>query len=342
LNYDGAPIELLDVAPTPLTADYAWTYAITSTPTFSQARIAAAAGASPPTLYGRGSLFWLTFRVAGPLGAESPLDLKDLVAGMGGTSIYTPDDLLNPILLQLQDGVFHAVNGYRLGDLNGDGVIQAVDAYVVLQIASGKLTPVDDQWAAGDVNGDGQVDAADATMILYYAVHGTWLPPSATAAGVGAQSSAPVVLSLDDVQGAPGQVVETSLRAENLADWAGGEIVMVYDTSVVAGITGVRTAGLTSNFTLRYHDEGAGLLRIALAGQTPISGSGALATLSLHIAPTASGYSRTPLSLAEAHLNDISGRDLAASALHTSVMRHPGQLQVGSRAYLPSVLNWGD
>lgn len=52
------------------------------------------------------------------------------------------------------------------GDVNGDGVINAVDARWALQSASGVRTLSDEQLAAADVNGDGVINAVDARWIL--------------------------------------------------------------------------------------------------------------------------------------------------------------------------------
>lgn len=53
-----------------------------------------------------------------------------------------------------------------MGDINGDGVINAVDARWALQSASGVRTLSDEQLAAADVNGDGVINAVDARWIL--------------------------------------------------------------------------------------------------------------------------------------------------------------------------------
>lgn len=53
-----------------------------------------------------------------------------------------------------------------MGDVNGDGAINAVDARWALQSASGVRTLSDEQLAAADVNGDGKITAVDARWIL--------------------------------------------------------------------------------------------------------------------------------------------------------------------------------
>ncbi len=339
LNYDGTAIDLLDISKTPMTADYTWGYAITSTSTYSQARIAAISD-PPPMLYGSGSLFWLTSRVTGSEGQTSTVAFQEFIAGLGGTALYAPEDLAHPIPLQIQNGVFHVASGHLLGDLNGDGVIQATDAYLALQVASGEFIPVAEQRLAGDVNGDDRVDAADVSMILYYAAHGVWpQPPTPGAQGMQAQAGGTAQLSLDDVHGAPGADVRTDLRAENLSDWTGAEVLITYDPRLVAGITGVEAGQLASGLALQYHDEGDGLLRIELAGNEPVSGSGVLATIAMQIAPNVSCGKTSPLALADVRLNDMAGRDFATSALQQMIVRESADLYADLCTYLPFVVN---
>ena len=56
----------------------------------------------------------------------------------------------------------------QLGDINGDGYVDAADAMITLQVAVGKVELNDAEFEAADVNGDGWVDAADAVRILRY------------------------------------------------------------------------------------------------------------------------------------------------------------------------------
>ena len=56
--------------------------------------------------------------------------------------------------------------GVLMGDVNGDGVVDAADAVLVLQRVADLITDADLNMAAADVNGDNAVDAADAVLIL--------------------------------------------------------------------------------------------------------------------------------------------------------------------------------
>lgn len=55
-----------------------------------------------------------------------------------------------------------------LGDVNGDGEIDNLDANLVYRYFNGKVTLTDEQLAAADVNGDGEVDNLDANTIYRY------------------------------------------------------------------------------------------------------------------------------------------------------------------------------
>lgn len=57
-----------------------------------------------------------------------------------------------------------------LGDVNGDGNIDAKDALAVLKISVGKLTATEEESRRADVNRDEKIDAKDALEILKYTV----------------------------------------------------------------------------------------------------------------------------------------------------------------------------
>ena len=54
-----------------------------------------------------------------------------------------------------------------LGDVDRDGVVNSIDAALILQLAAGLLTGLPCP-AAADVNGDGRIDAIDAALVLQY------------------------------------------------------------------------------------------------------------------------------------------------------------------------------
>lgn len=60
---------------------------------------------------------------------------------------------------------------YLIGDIDGNGVVDAMDAYDIIQMAVNKKTPT----LVGDITGSGAVDAMSVSNIAKYIV-GTYIP----------------------------------------------------------------------------------------------------------------------------------------------------------------------
>ena len=54
------------------------------------------------------------------------------------------------------------------GDVNGDNLVDYIDAALIYAYYNGKITFTDAQCAAGDVNGDGYTDYIDAALVYAY------------------------------------------------------------------------------------------------------------------------------------------------------------------------------
>jgi hypothetical protein len=336
LDYDSTVLEFVGVSKTALTEGYAWTHADHTIDSTTNRVIISAIASPPPELYGKGSLFWLTFQVLGKDGDTSLLNLREFIGGgTGGSQLYTPDDLENPVPLELEDGILTVGSKYMLGDVSGNGAVGAEDAYLALQIASGKKEPTPEQLSAGDANGNGKVDAGDVAMILYYASHQTWPTPSQTsllsAASMSAIPAATAVnMKIGDVQVKQDQTAQAAVLATGLADWAGGDFTIAYDPTVIeAGSFTATKTDMTSGFTLEYYDDGQGGLRISLANGTPLSGDGALVALTFKVKAT-SGTS--DLVFATAGLYDVYGRDFEQSALQQTVEREDGTVSLDGQS----------
>lgn len=61
---------------------------------------------------------------------------------------------------------------YLLGDISGDGIIDAVDATIILRSAAHITVSFDEsRKSLGDIDGDGEISAVDATFIQRYDIH---------------------------------------------------------------------------------------------------------------------------------------------------------------------------
>jgi hypothetical protein len=335
LDFDPTVLEPLDVQAAPLT-EGSYTFRI-NTETPGRVQIVALS-TDNPRLYGEGTLCRVTFRVRGAPDSTSLLNLREFIEGIGGSELYAYENPVEPVPLRLDDGIFRSSAAYRLGDLSGNGVVGAEDAAFALDIATSRRTPDSAQQQAGDVNGDGAVDAADAALILRYVVHEQQWPGSTS----DTDAITLPILNLDAVQGAAGTAVQATLSAEGLTDWASGEFVIVYNTEMVQSIPQVRAVGAASDFALRYHDSGIGILQIAMASDQAISGDGPLVQIDIHLAPNIATGTASTLLLAEAALSDGVGRDFSSSALQRTPELRSAELRIGTvqearNVYLPLV-----
>ena len=78
---------------------------------------------------------------------------------------------VNKILTSLKlDKITPAEPQVTVGDINGDGEVDIIDAGIIVQYANGINTNLSEkQLQAADVNGDGEVDIIDAGIIVQYA-----------------------------------------------------------------------------------------------------------------------------------------------------------------------------
>jgi hypothetical protein len=55
-----------------------------------------------------------------------------------------------------------------MGDVDGNGVVTAMDALMLMKCLEGTLLLSDDEFKRADLNGDTQLSAAEALLILQY------------------------------------------------------------------------------------------------------------------------------------------------------------------------------
>ncbi len=162
------------------------------------------------------------------------------------------------------------------GDVDGNGIVQAMDASLVLKYVVGLDTLTPTQLLAADVNGDGVVGAYDASWILYYVVYGQW--PSAS---VAMQKTSELVSSLT-LGGATS--TDSTLSIPLLACNTSGlrSVYTVVNVPSFAQYEGM-TSELPDGWHMVSHYEN-GKLRIAIAGIKHLP-EGTIASLRLRVQP---------------------------------------------------------
>lgn len=291
-------------------------------------------------LTGEGALIDVVFDVIGDAGTNSPLKLLPFTPVNGGSSIQ--DHNFDDIPLAFEDNtftvnvrraardgkngpLFHVGEAYVKGDLNGNGAVQTVDARKARFIGIKKITATAKQRTAGDVNNDRLINSADACLIIDYALNGEW-----PRVGLGNDSrqaqqlrrrlprdgkETPILISLSDVSGVAGSEVTITLYMNDVVSLSALNLAIVYDTQVIERIVNVTKTDLAEDTSLVYHDDGNGILRIGADTQTPINGSGAVATITVKLA-TGGNVRSTPLLIGQAHLYDRAGRNFTTFDLH--------------------------
>ena len=170
------------------------------------------------------------------------------------------------------------VGNLMLGDVQGNGVVDAGDASLVLQAVVGSFTLNSVQVVAADVDGNGEVQAADASLILQYVVGKIDQFPAESGSAV-ASKTATGSLAWGDAQFAEdGQTVAVpvSLTGAN-GNVTAAQFTVQYDPSMVS-FDEFEGAAPSSWQVATNNQSRSGLLKVAMAGADAIS-SGELATL---------------------------------------------------------------
>ena len=320
------------VLPTIFTTGYAFE-ANTTVP--GEVKISSITGANQcMDLYGAGTLFNAHFDIIGAEGQISPLDF---IEGLESTVIYDNDDLTTPVNLLLQNGSLTVGLTFIRGDLNGDGAVNAADAAIALDIASGSLTATAQQQTACDVNGDGACNSADSSLILCYAAYQDWAQCGAASRTRTQTANAdPVQLKIGPVPAAqPGDTIRIPLEISNGADVAGANFAFTYDASQMRATTAY-TSSLTSGFEIESNAQQEGILLVSLASNQAIASDGILLSLEFTIISAISS-----INFGSATLNDASGRDFVTSALQRQIQLVPYEQASASNQdllYLPVVI----
>ncbi len=82
----------------------------------------------------------------------------------------TAEITTEPVETTIPETTAESVPQYLIGDVNGDGSIDTLDAIIVQKYSADKTKLNDRQLYVGDVNDDGYVDVLDAAMIQKFSV----------------------------------------------------------------------------------------------------------------------------------------------------------------------------
>ena len=69
------------------------------------------------------------------------------------------------------------LDGGKLGDVNGDGVVDILDATEIQKYAAESTDFTDEQFELGDINKDGYCDVIDALLVQKSVIGAYEIPP---------------------------------------------------------------------------------------------------------------------------------------------------------------------
>jgi hypothetical protein len=194
-----------------------------------------------------------------------------------------------------------------MGDLVDDCAYKVDDANTALMISVRLVHALDWQWVAGDMNGDLIVDSVDAAMILRL-VAGLNLFP----AGPVLHPAGQMVLSAANVAGDPGSFVEVPISINDPTGLAATDITVNYGPGVtLESAAAVALGSLTADFITQAR-LAEGTAQIGLVRATGLSsdaGPGSIVKLTFRISPSAAPGSVVPIQIATATLKGEFGQD---------------------------------
>lgn len=356
-TFDNRSLRITDVASTAFAPDLTWTFEIKNlganlrqlTATFENNGATQNAEQQSGAIRGDGPLALIKAQVV----ADDPtranlvwLQPASANAGRNATHIVAQgaDGTLRQLSLTLQDGTLTVTQAaqFKLGDVDGDGLVQVADAQANLSLAASNAKPLYAQMRAGDLTGDGQIHSADAAMILHYLRNGAWPFEKSTlrtveaasvfmrqdAAQESAQESATVGFTTESVT--PGEPFSSTLWVDGLINFTSADLIINYDPSIVARVNSVSMATHESlaGYLIGFDDNQSGQLKIAFAGDVPLQGDWSLINIEMQARTDAVVGSNRALTVANIAINDELGRNQADPISGTGITVGSGQIEV--------------
>ena len=90
--------------------------------------------------------------------------LEYYIVASDGMNSISKGDAENPYTVVIKDA--SAIS--RIGDVDGNGVVDTKDALMIMQCINGDLIMTDDEFRRADLNGDGVLNSNEALRILQY------------------------------------------------------------------------------------------------------------------------------------------------------------------------------
>ena len=312
------------------------------------------ANGDPEPLKDIGGLVNVTFNVIGNDGDTTLLELLQSASTPARNSRIDDDDFAKTIsneILIVRNGIFGVGQAYIRGDVSGDGSKTTTDARKVQFIGIKRNEATPEQEVAGDVNGDEFVDSGDSGMIIYHSLNDEWPGSTApttrrrgglregqnlreehsTTVGEGKPT---IVFSLGEVTGTFGSKVTLPLLVHNVTDLTAANLAIVFDTRVIAEVVSVERFGLTAEARLSSFAKN-GILRIGMSHKMAINGSGEFALITFRLVSEGTVKS-TELSIAQARLYDVFGRNFATSALQRQIGAEHGRVTIVDASEMPA------
>ena len=158
----------------------------------------------------------------------------------------------------------------REGDMNNDGIVNILDAVVLLR-ASVELIPVTEcLLQSGDLDADMDLSSADALLLQRIVAQLDINPPQTK--NTQRSRSLPLGLKVSRVAAAAGNLVTVFVEAINAQQLAGLDLEIGYpDDVTLLDLVSVSTGDLTSGFQVLSSTKRAGAIRLSLARSTPLA-----------------------------------------------------------------------
>ncbi len=180
------------------------------------------------------------------------------------------------------------------GDSNGDGVIQARDAILTLQLVNQSLYN-----ALADSDCNGLLEAFDAQLSLQRSAGLTPVICSTAPAGLATVSVSSLAIDPS------ARSVKVPVRLSTTASIVAGQLVLEYEGRVLANPR-INAGALGANFIRSVRVEGT-RLRIAFAGTAQTSGDGALIEVTFDIVGSPRIWRSTQVRLSRTVLHTLNG-----------------------------------